>query len=83
MTDNTIDTSPLIAVGKSARLLREGDRVAVSDLHPGDVDVDSLTEVVDVLSNANGTTFVNTTDHGVFLTPSARLVRLHTGGETA
>ena len=72
----------LMVVGKSARLLRRGDRVALHDLNP---DRDEGTAVVDRVRSSSGrTVLVETVEAGSFLVRGSRLVlasRGHAGGK--
>ena len=63
--------------GKSARLLRVGDRVALRDLHLVRAEVPGVATVVDTYVSSTGAAFVMTTAHGLFLTPGSRLVLVH------
>ncbi|MFD2794592.1 hypothetical protein ACFS27_13630 [Promicromonospora vindobonensis] len=63
--------------GKSARLLRAGDMVALRDLPLIRADVPGVATVVDASVSSTGTAFVMTAEHGLFLTPGSRLVLVH------
>lgn len=63
--------------GKSARLLRAGDMVALRDLNLVRADVPGVATVVDTHVSPAGTAFVTTAEHGLFLTPGSRLVLVH------
>jgi len=60
--------------GKSARLLRKGDILALRDLYPERIGVRGMATVSSVYGTTAGTTLVITAMHGLFLIPGSRLV---------
>ena len=66
--------------GKSIRLLRRGDRVAVSDLYPHSRHSNSASGIAVVTEAAvvrGDDVRVVTAEHGVYLVPGSRLVMVH------
>ncbi|PUB32538.1 hypothetical protein C8K30_1011064 [Promicromonospora sp. AC04] len=63
--------------GKSARLLRAGDLVAVRDLHPDRDERPGMAAVIGTHISPVGIAFVSTAEHGLFPTPGSRLVLVH------
>lgn len=66
--------------GKSARLLRRGDLVPLTDLHPEQEPVPGVARVTDThLSQDTRTVFVMTEHHSIQIIPASRLVLVHRG----
>ena len=63
-----------LVCGKSARLLRPGDTVALRDLYPDRTDIEGVGTISNAYTSESGTTFVITLKHGMFLIPGSRLV---------
>ncbi len=71
------ETRHLVFTGKSARLLRTGDQVAMRDISALRTTDPGVAEILSVRRTTNDSVVVTTTDHHVRLIPGSRLLVVH------